>query len=512
MQRQATAGTEMPTLGEPFVHQVSAARAALACQPGVHREGLLPSLFRFESKDRQELSPTCIGNRLRHVMIAHHALDIQGFKGDQIIVTNKTQCQLMMKVQALVAAPGVSTLQEAHGLSAASPALPSLGDDTLSDRKLALCLAIPAWILDLLSGREHGKRFQAHVNPDLAARLGQRIGLDLVAREYGIPLACLALEGTGLDRALDRAVQLDLNPTDLGEVEPIVPQRSPGRILGVGEAVVAIVSLESRETQSLTVAATSEESLKRLLQSAQDILKNLRVDLSNIRTIQFQGRELAALIMIVQRNAKALPSCSSLFQRGIVEFTTEIKRLLQALRLLPGWIEAILEGFAHLLPFLRFYVLFQYFQCHAAGRLCKVGIGPERRQAAPERRELLSKQTRTTSLDLLDEPVDAKLRVTSQEQVNMVGQHLKLNYLLLELRYSLQNYRLEPFIYRWHKDTTAILGTENNVIPALMHDISVALEPLHGLSVTDRCLSVNYEGAAVSPGLKAGGLAAQRRC
>ena len=64
MQRQATVWTEMQTLGESFVYPLPAIGTELACQPRIHRDHLLPSLFRFGSKDAQELSPACIGDRL----------------------------------------------------------------------------------------------------------------------------------------------------------------------------------------------------------------------------------------------------------------------------------------------------------------------------------------------------------------------------------------------------------------------------------------------------------------
>ncbi len=60
-------------------------------------------------------------------------------------------------------------------------------------------------------------------------------------------------------------------------------------------------------------------------------------------------------------------------------------------------------------------------------------MGPQRRQATFERRELLTQQPRAAPFHLFDQPMDPELRIHLNQQMNVVGPYLQFYQVGLKL-------------------------------------------------------------------------------
>ncbi len=71
--------------------------------------------------------------------------------------------------------------------------------------------------------------------------------------------------------------------------------------------------------------------------------------------------------------------------------------------------------------------------------------------------------------------MDTELWVTSNNEVDMIGQDFHLNQFLPPLLYCFQNDSLKPFIYGRYQDLTAVLWAKHHVIMAIVRYIVVCL-------------------------------------
>jgi hypothetical protein len=89
----------------------------------------------------------------------------------------------------------------------------------------------------------------------------------------------------------------------------------------VGEAVIAIHSLKTGVTQCLSRLDARKESLERSIQSGENILQDLRIDLAVLWANLFDGGQLGASLCDSATHAALLPRHFALAQGGVVEFT-----------------------------------------------------------------------------------------------------------------------------------------------------------------------------------------------
>src|SRR5207245_1280661 len=110
------------------------------------------------------------------------------------------------------------------------------------------------------------KRLDTQVNADGFERgMKDTGGIELIfTGKDGKPLVAFPFDGAGLDLALDLAVQLDLEVTNLGEVQAIPDEFIAP--LWVGEAIIAVATFEPGVACLLAILDATEEGVKGFLQ------------------------------------------------------------------------------------------------------------------------------------------------------------------------------------------------------------------------------------------------------
>jgi hypothetical protein len=139
-------------------------------------------------------------------------------------------------------------------------------------------------------------------------------------------------------------MQLDFNITHLSQLEATVKHETE---LGIGEAVIPIVSLESGIPGSLPSLYSPEKSTKGFVQSVGHILKNLGLDIAKTRAPCFKLCDATALFEIGKRFLLFLPGILAFLQEFVIQPATFIKMGLQKISLMFGGIEPIFKGFIH---------------------------------------------------------------------------------------------------------------------------------------------------------------------
>src|SRR3979409_2259340 len=81
--------------------------------------------------------------------------------------------------------------------------------------------------------------------------------------------------------------------------------------LGIGEAIIAIISLEAWEACSVALFAPLEEGLERFVHPLQRVLEHLRIDLFVLRTKLFDLGQLSRLHLIGDTDTTHMPSFAS---------------------------------------------------------------------------------------------------------------------------------------------------------------------------------------------------------
>ena len=148
---------------------------------------------------------------------------------------------------------------------------------------------------------------------------------------------------SGLDGSLNLAVKLDLDAPNFAEVELGFDDLKPA--LGIGEAVVAVARFEPWISCFLPILDSSEEIVHCLVNTGEDILQNLTVDIAILLPYLFDFRQLLVLSVVRNRHTAHLVGVSSLLQSSIVELFAPSERPFQFPYLLKSRVYAELERF-----------------------------------------------------------------------------------------------------------------------------------------------------------------------
>ena len=80
--------------------------------------------------------------------------------------------------------------------------------------------------------------------------------------------------------------------------------------------------------------------------------------------------------------------------------------------------------------------------------------------------------------------MNAELRVTADEQTHMIEHDLQLDEFLSSPFNLLGKDNLQSLIYRWHEHLTPVLRAKDDMIPADVDDVVVAMYVFHTSSIT----------------------------
>src|SRR5262249_36761349 len=93
--------------------------------------------------------------------------------------------------------------------------------------------------------------------------------------------------------------------------------------LRVGEAVVALASVEARVARCLASLDAAEEGLEGPIYALHHVLQDLAVDRAVLRHLGFDGRKLGLLLVVADRDAALVPGFAALTNGSVVDLATE---------------------------------------------------------------------------------------------------------------------------------------------------------------------------------------------
>lgn len=327
-----------------------AARAASLCRiPRIYRDYPDSSFFRFLSEDVEEGSPTRVVRRLRKSSTSD-ALDVQGFVGDESVSVHQLPSLLVVEVPTLVRCLFVKSSNLLTSLAAAVRTFLLPGDGTLRYPELLLCLPGVARRFHGLATRRNEEALEAEINADGRTVSGglRCWGTPEIAREDHVPLATTTFDGDGLDFAFDRAMQLDLDMSDVLEIQSSVvfeaASVSVGRELDGPEPIFGLVSWITGRVPGLHAA---EESLERLVQTAERSLSGREVRRYEARDNLAGLLEPPRLLAVGDGTPFGFVDVPAFSEGDVVQAAVRFEHHVKSLYLRAVWIKAVLERLPH---------------------------------------------------------------------------------------------------------------------------------------------------------------------
>src|SRR5262245_59134379 len=167
-----------------------------------------------------------------------------------------------------------------------------------------------------------------------------------------------ATQGQRLDPPDQLPVQLDLECPDLRDVQaPILQGKAE---LGIREAVVAALPFKAGIAGFLPRFHAAEEGLKRLVETSQDLLQHLRINLGKLRRCRLQTRQFSLLGVL--RDGHALPTVGRfpLFQASVIQQPAQLQGLVESTTLRLSGIQPEAERLAPRHPRVRCSAIYRW--------------------------------------------------------------------------------------------------------------------------------------------------------
>src|SRR6266699_1911549 len=323
-------------------------RAACLARIGrINFDELASSFFRFGAQLGKEGRPGGVCNAFSKTMIVNHPVDSQIFYSNDAKVIDDFPAFLMGEVGP---SPCDTFMDPCHGLAMFPAFFCTFRHCAMLALHVCQCLFLCAekpGIGNLFPSRERGKGFQANVYSYLRGAFGQASRLTLNA-ETGIPFAGTALvKSERFELAPHGAMQHNLDMPNAGSIElALLIDLEAG--LWIGEAIITVMSLETRIAWRFTCLDSSEEGFHGKIKSDSHLLQHLGMHRCQGRTFLFEYRERGLLLIQAQTLAFQLIGGLSLFKQVVVEPPTFIQCLLQQALLLFRRKYPVLEHLTHM--------------------------------------------------------------------------------------------------------------------------------------------------------------------
>ena len=359
----------MDALAQLLLDQFAAERAQLGCVARVDQDDGSASFCRFADRHADKLVPRHVHNTLaqRAPFTRAHLLRRKVFKHNHLIGSDQFPALLVGKVATPTGDPLVDFCQQFFLQLVLCPVLRVFCRvlALLDTFQVSLIPAVEARIVDPLTSRERGKGHKTHIHADNAFswRQGMRLGL---ARETGVPFARRgAVEGDGLGRSLDWTVQDDLDRANLTDNQPLTFKAYPIAVLWIGHAIVAPEWLEARVARLVSpVLDALKERLERQVNPHLDVLQDLAMYQFERGARLFPEWQQRLCVIQPKRDAFGI----GITARGkglVIDKAAFLKLLLKDTPLAAREIDAVFEGFSHILSVLHIYVKSKYVRLWA---------------------------------------------------------------------------------------------------------------------------------------------------
>jgi len=264
IQLQPTSWTRMDPITQLLFNPEPTPGAVLTCVSWVDQDTFPTSFFRFVGGELNNLAPSCIRHALGQAVVLDHLGWIQIFKDDHPTVIDQVLAQLMSKVVSLVPDPFMNPGHRLPCFRTGRRALGSLRETTLNLSQRSFFLAEEARVGDLLTLVGGEERSKAKVDPNRFG--GSRKDLTFVDlnREANEPLpgGCF-FDGGGFDPTFNRTMKVELDVSDLTDLEGASFQEAPSWVLRETDGIVPVTPAEAGVTGLvLLFLEPTEETLK----------------------------------------------------------------------------------------------------------------------------------------------------------------------------------------------------------------------------------------------------------
>lgn len=314
--------------------------AFLRCASWVNVHHSPTSFFRFVGGELHELTPSYIRNAPADCLVSVdlHILDVELFKGDELVFVDQFARFLMSKVCATVSGTLVGVAQSMNNFAAFGRVpigcLCKAFFLALQSGNVVLVYLHPALAVNLVAVAEVGKGGQSQVDTN-NIMVGRQWVVGTFAREAGIEVTNgVALNCQRLDVGTDIAVQLNANVTYLGNSQLVTSEFETGLL--EGERVVSTIALKAWIPRFFTRFHTAKERLKRKVNSLLYILQDLRMNAIECRLVGFPLRQKLISSIQVQRLFLLLIGVLASSKRLVIDETAKLKHSFEACTLCAG--------------------------------------------------------------------------------------------------------------------------------------------------------------------------------
>lgn len=471
-----------------------AARATrLRCVPRIDRYYPNTGAFSLVSEDVEERSPARVVRGFRKSG-SGNALDVESFVSNQAVGVYEFASFLVVKVPALISRLLVQASGVVTSFAASCRAFLPACKGSLCPSELRLSLAIVAWWLYRLARGGDKETLQPEIKTYRRALAGSFGRISEVTREDHVPLAEATLHGDGLDRPLNRAMQLDLDVPDVLEVEPsAILEPAPVAVGRKLDGPETTFGLEARVAGRIPHLDPPKERLESLVQPAKRGLSRREVEGREVRENLTTLLEAPRLLAVGDGSFFGLVHVSPIPESKVIQAAVLFKNLIQSLSLGAVRVDPVLVGAPHLLAPRLLSRNVAGYRClrNVPRRACIKRARPEGRHPAYEVFVSLPQHARGVALELVSQSARRMLRRGLNEQVDVIG----LNREVLDLDCKLccllpqKLFKIRGYVaYQYRK---AVLRCPDEVVVEVGNAARCCLVP-HTQSIRDRYKKSTY--------------------
>jgi hypothetical protein len=432
----------------------------------------VPLGFILELPDK--LAPSHITDCFCKAVVLDHVLDCQTFDANHLVFVNDASRELMLVVSPLVIDTGMHTGYFEPCLVPVLGTLLFLGMPSLCFCQTLLVLGIEFGITDCLTSGHDYHRLETQVKTNHLVYHWQ--GFDVVLYQHRNEEAVCAIFSDS-DRARFASFGQILMEGDIqGNIHFCQRELLPIPLKGIrsiGSRLAVLFLLEVG-----VFSSSLKEVLECSIQVSEGLLKRDRRHLREPGMLFFQIRQHGSKSIVVEFFALLFVGKRASIESPIVHIAAASECLSKDDSLLVSRIEPIFVRplvLTHcLFAFLGLYIAFNGLKCDTSNRAHIVGICPQRWDLFLEIWELLPQLVSSSTLNEFDQPMDSKLGIATNHQMDMVWHDFYLNKFLLPLLNTFLDECLQSAIDGRKQDLSPILWAKDNVVVAIIGDIIVA--------------------------------------
>lgn len=287
---QTTLRTIMLTLCQCLLNSYSAITTSLTCAIGVDSDHMRTSFFRFVRKYFDEHSPSSVMNAFRKAHLSQ-TFNIKVFVCNKIIFANQFSGFFVQEVLTLIC----DFSMQGRQLSFCCFTF-VLGVFRLNFFQIILRLTIVSRIINYCTIRKNRERIKPQIDTDSVTYRILRNDKLIFNHQRAIPMITGPVNGAGLYFAAVHHPSMlpESNKTDLDKFQPATFDFESR--LWVSDGIVSVFSFKTRESWCLSLLNSAKKILKAFVESPQNILQHLRVNLHECWYLLLDGREFICLL------------------------------------------------------------------------------------------------------------------------------------------------------------------------------------------------------------------------